>query len=337
MRGKLVLHRLLERQLKKYLKGGSPDELAPFLAAVDAAYSDLDHDKKFIEKTLEISLKELDGLNFSLQQKQTELEGAFKTILESIEYATRLQKAQLPDINQVKKRFADFDVYWQPRDQIGGDFWWVTPVGPSGKFNVITVDCTGHGVPGAMLALLASNLLGRLYSVRADRSPAEVLQKLDELMRLGLHQEGDGVAGNDGCDAAIVEIDTSAQKIIYSGCGIDLYVVNHDGKTERYLSSNLSLGYPTPLNAVPTQLEINIEPEQILVMSSDGIFDQIGMTPGGRKMSFGANRFIPALQRSAGNGCNPLIQGVIGDMKQWQGSERTRDDLMMLAFSLAQH
>jgi len=78
------LHRLLARQLKKYLKEGNSDELAPFLAAVDAAYTDLDHDKKFIEKTLEISLKELDGLNASLQQKQKELEDAFKTILESI-------------------------------------------------------------------------------------------------------------------------------------------------------------------------------------------------------------------------------------------------------------
>ena len=331
------MHRLLERQLKKYLKGVSPDELTPFLAAVDAAYSDLDHDKKFIEKTLEISLKELDGLNTSLQKNQAELEGAFKTILESIEYATRLQKAQLPDVNEVKKRFADFDVYWHPRDQIGGDFWWVTPLGPSGKFSIIAVDCTGHGVPGAMLALLASNLLGRIYSVRAERSPAEVLQKLDELMRLGLHQNNNEAAGNDGCDAAIVQIDLSAQKIIYAGCGIDLYVVNEGGQLERYPSTNASLGYPAPLKSDPQEVEININSSQTLVMSSDGIFDQIGFASSGRKMSFGANRFGEALQRSVGSGCAQLIHGVIQDMREWQGSERTRDDLMMLAFTLTKN
>ena len=331
------MHRLLERQLKKYLKGETPEGLAPFLSAVDAAYADLDHDKKFIEKTLEISLKELDGLNDSLQQKQTELEGAFKIILESIDYATRLQKAQLPDVDQVKKRFSDFAVHWSPRDQIGGDFWWISPIGPSGKFSIISVDCTGHGVPGAMLAILASNLLGRIYNVNAERPPAEALLKLDELMRLGLHQNIQGATGNDGCDAAFVQIDPAANKIIYAGCGIDLYVVNEEGGSQRHLSSNCSLGYPTPLNADIDELEMTVEPHQILVMSSDGIFDQIGLSASGRKMSFGANRFVDALQRSAGKGCTQLIEGVIQDMKQWQGSEHTRDDLMMLAFSLAKH
>ena len=329
------MHRLLERQLKKYLKGDIPEGLAPFLSAVDAAYSDLDHDKKFIEKTLEISIKELDGLNSSLREKQEELEGAFQTILESIEYATRLQKAQLPDVSQVRQRFADLEVFWSPRDQIGGDFWWITPIGPTGKFSVIAVDCTGHGVPGAMLALLASNLLGRIYSVRAERSPAEVLQKLDELMRIGLHQNVQPSWGNDGCDAAIVQVDTLAGKVIYAGCGIDLYAIDDEGKVDPYLSSNFSLGYPNSVEIAPKEIEVIVQTNQTLVMSSDGIFDQIGFAPSGRKMSFGANRFVESLQRSAGKGCASLVEGVIVDMKQWQGSERTRDDLMMLAFSLA--
>jgi hypothetical protein len=330
------LHRLLARQLNKYLKGGSSEELAPFLAAVDAAYSDLDHDKKFIEKTLEISLKELDGLNASLQQKQKELEDAFKTILESIDYATRLQQAQLPNIDQVKKRFSDFDVQWLPRDQIGGDFWWVSPLGPTGKFNIIAVDCTGHGVPGAMLALLASSVLSRIYGLNPDHSPADVLLKLDALMRLGLHQEGAENFGNDGCDAAIVQIDTQANKVVYAGCGIDLYLVNADGYSERFLSSNLSLGYPVALKSEPQQIEIDIEPNQILVMSSDGIIDQIGVLPDGRKMSFGVKRLMAALQRSSGEGCAHLLRGVLQEMRAWQGDGRTRDDLMILAFSLAE-
>jgi len=271
----------------------------------------------------------------SLQEKQQELEGAFQTMLESIDYATRLQKAQLPDVSQVRERLSDFAVFWSPRDQIGGDFWWVTPVGPTGKFSMIAVDCTGHGVPGAMLALLASNVLGRIYSVRAERSPAEVLQKLDELMRIGLHQNVQPAWGNDGCDAAIVQIDTSAKKIVYAGCGIDLYTLDDQGKVERYLSSNVSLGYPDSVEIAPEEIELTVEPNQILVMSSDGIFDQIGFAPSGRKMSFGANRFIEALQLSAGKGCTELVDGVVRDMKQWQGGERVRDDLMILAFSLA--
>ena len=327
------MHRLLERQLKKYLKGEIPEGLAPFLSAVDAAYSDMDHDKKFIEKTLEISLKELDALNINLQHQQKELEGALSVILDSIDYATRLQQGQLPDISLVKKRFAELEVYWQPRDQIGGDFWWVSPVSPSGKFNIIAVDCTGHGVPGAMLALLASNLLGRIYSVRADRDPAEVLMKLDELMRLGLNQKSDGSAGNDGCDAAIVQVDPNSQTIIYSGCGIDLYSVHQSGLVEKHASSNISLGYPVMPNKTPEQIVLNVEPNQILLMSSDGALDQIGISPTGRKMSLGSTRFKNILEQAPLKNCHGLIEEIIKEMNLWRGSEQVRDDLMILAFA----
>jgi len=327
------LHRLLERQLRKYLKGESPEELMPFLGAVDAAYCDLDHDKKFIENTLEISLKELDALNANLQSKQKELQSALNVILDSIDYATRLQQGQLPDIHKVKSRFSQLEVYWQPRDQIGGDFWWVSPVGPSGKFNIIAVDCTGHGVPGAMLALLASNLLGQIYSIDVDFEPVEVLMKLDELMRLGLNQKIDGSIGNDGCDAAIVQIDPNSHTIIYSGCGIDLYEIGRSGIVQRHNSSNISLGYPVLPSKAPEQIIINLEPDQVFLMSSDGILDQIGISPLGRKMSFGSTRFKIALENTLRRDCQELIENIIQEMNVWRGREQVRDDQMILAFA----
>jgi hypothetical protein len=184
-----------------------------------------------------------------------------------------------------------------------------------------------------MLALLASHLLGQIYSVNAEIEPVEVLMQLDELMRIGLHQKSDGSTGNDGCDAAIVQIAPSTNTITYSGCGIDLYRVGQSNMVERHASSNISLGYPSIPTKTPQQIVLNIEPNQILMMASDGIFDQIGTSLTGRKLSFGSTRFINSLEQTSPKNCLGLVNGVVQEMNQWRGSERVRDDLMVLAFT----
>jgi len=181
--------------------------------------------------------------------------------------------------------------------------------------------------------LLASNLLGQIYSIDVDFEPVEVLMKLDELMRLGLNQKIDGSIGNDGCDAAIVQIDPNSHTIIYSGCGIDLYEIGRSGIVQRHNSSNISLGYPVLPSKAPEQIIINLEPDQVFLMSSDGILDQIGISPLGRKMSFGSTRFKIALENTLRRDCQELIENIIQEMNVWRGREQVRDDQMILAFA----
>jgi len=285
----------------------------------------------------EIELKQLVSRNQELEarihHRTMELEAALTMIRHSIDYASRIQKAQLPNVAQIKNKFADFEVYWSPRDQIGGDFWWVSPVDETGKFSIVAVDCTGHGVPGAMLALLVSNLMVRIYDQPNEPEPKAVLIMLDKLLRSGLHQDSESSTGDDGCDAAVVQIDPVSQEVIYAGSGIDLYVLDHLGNPTRYSGSSQSLGYRNPPKKLPVQISIRMEPDQIFVITSDGIIDQVGSLSNGKKASFGSSRFKTSLQDAKGNGCSYLVKQVIDDMKKWQGNETIRDDLMLLAFS----
>ena len=89
-----------------------------------------------------------------------ELESSHRLVLDSIRYASLLQQAQLPRPIRLENRFEDIAVHWEPRDTIGGDLWWISHSSQQDKFTVCVADCSGHGVPGAMLALLAAIATG---------------------------------------------------------------------------------------------------------------------------------------------------------------------------------
>lgn len=328
------LHRLLQRQIRKHLGGEIRPELESFVQAIDAAYADMDKDKAFVERTLELSLAELLELNGTLHQQQAELSAAMHQVMESLRYASRLQRAQLPQAERLRDRFSDFSVHWSPRDTIGGDLWWVSPGDTAGRFSVVIVDCTGHGVPGAMVSLLASTSLEQIYSHREEPAPAAALLALDRVIRRGLNQDKPGATGEDGCDAAILQIDSASAEIHFAGSRIDLFCVSPNQPIEQIVAGRDSLGYPGDVLQPPQQHTRKIVPEQILVMASDGLFDQIGLASTGRRRSFGVARLIRVLEELESRSCVAAIEAIDQALQNWQGTENRRDDVTVLAFSL---
>jgi hypothetical protein len=327
-------HRLLQRQIRKHLGGEIRPELVGFVQAVDAAYADMDKDKAFVERTLELSLGELLDLNGTLHRQQAELSAAMHQVMESLRYASRLQRAQLPHAERLCDRFADFSVHWSPRDTIGGDLWWVSPGDAAGRFSVVIVDCTGHGVPGAMVSLLASTSLEQIYSHHEEPAPAAALRALDRVIRRGLNQDKPGATGEDGCDAAIVQIDPAAAEIHFAGSRIDLFCVSPNRAIERIGGGRDSLGYPGESLRPPQQHTRPLAPEQMLVMASDGLFDQIGLASTGRRRSFGVARLIRVLEQLESQSCVAAIEAIDQALNAWQGAENRRDDVTVLAFAL---
>lgn len=85
-------------------------------------------------------------------------------MVDSIRYASRLQRAQLPRMQRIEKHFSSFHAIWEPRDTIGGDVWWASLPDHEGRIVVAVADSTGHGVPGAMLSVLISTSLERMFA-----------------------------------------------------------------------------------------------------------------------------------------------------------------------------
>ena len=327
-------HRLLQRQVRKHLGGEAAPELAPFLQAVNDAYTGMDEDKALVERTLDLSSHELVQASQAIQQQQAELKIAMEQVMDSLRYASRLQKAQLPQAERFEKRFSDFSVVWLPRDTIGGDLWWISPGDKEGRFSIALVDCTGHGVPGAMLSLLASTSLEQIYGHAKEPAPDAALERLDQAMRHGLNQDKQGAEGNDGCDAAIFQIDPRAGKAYFSGCRIDLFCVDVGDGVTRIGSNRFSLGYSDAMPHFPVMHEVDMDAQRMFVMSTDGLVDQVGLRAEGGLRSFGSTRLMRCLSQHAELGCVATTNALMDSMTEWQGTQERRDDLSILAFKL---
>ena len=256
---------------------------------------------------------------------------SLSVIMESIQYARLLQQGQMPDIRKIKGPFDAIDIAWQPRDLIGGDIWW-THTSPDGSFTLALVDCTGHGVPGAMLSVLAISTLERIYAQDPDTGPAAALSALDAGMRASLHQAGEDKASDDGCDAAIIRIAPDGKSLKYAGAKIDLFQ-RHNDEVIRHRGTRISLGYLRPPSHSPEEQTIALSRGDLLLMVTDGVTDQPGSHPERRK-SFGNQRIQHLLATPSVASAEASRQAVLSALQAWQGEARRRDDVSIVSLGM---
>ncbi len=270
-----------------------------------------------------------------LAEQHEELEETHQIVIGSVNYASRLQRSQLPRSHRVEGRFRSLGVVWEPRDTIGGDLWWISSSQHGGPFSLAVADCTGHGVPGAMLSLLVSNSLERIYSADPDVRPANALMSLDYLVRTGLNQDAEDSESDDGCDAAIVRIDRDTRQMEFAGAKLGLFHLSADGAVYRYAGSRASLGYRQPPDEedLPVSQTIDYLPGDVFVIVTDGFTDQ----PGGDKatpVAFGYRRIEQLLSSMRGQSADQISQRLREAFKHWQGTRQRRDDVTVVVFSL---
>ena len=253
---------------------------------------------------------------------------SLSVIMESIQYARLLQQGQMPDIAKLSGPFRSIDIAWQPRDLIGGDIWW-TYKGADGSFTLALVDCTGHGVPGAMLSVLVISTLARVYAQEPSIRPADALKALDAGMRESLHKAGEDKASDDGCDAAIIRIAPDGRELIYAGAKIDLFH-RRGHEVMQHRATRISLGYLKPPVEAPEEHLIALAEGDLLVMVTDGVTDQIGSDPERRK-SFGNRRIQRTLADSSVKTASDARHALLAALADWQGKDRRRDDVSVVS------
>lgn len=257
---------------------------------------------------------------------------SLSVILESIQYASLLQQGQLPDPRLLRGPFASLDVIWQPRDVIGGDIWWAS-LQADGSFVLALADCTGHGVPGAMLSVLVISTLERIFANDPGADPSTALMALDDTMRRSLRQLEEDKGNDDGCDAAIVRIDPSQQTLSYAGAKVDLFSVSGAAPVQHCRAARVSLGYRQPPAQAPELHRFRYTKGDQLVMVTDGLTDQIG-SDGGARRAFGNKRLQATLETLRGGPATAITHGLLGALQRWQGHEERRDDLTIVSIVL---
>lgn len=280
-------------------------------------------------------LAELREAQAKLLERNAAVERANAMILSGIRYARRIQEGMLPAPQALEGLIAESAVWWEPLQSVGGDFYWMQRRGDLAV--LIVADCTGHGVPGAFMTLVAAaevdQLLARSPAGRLD--PAALLQELDRRVRQRLRQEaGDGErplgeASDDGLEAAVCVYDSRRRELDYAGAGIGL-LVQADGRVERIRPSRGALGYRTlPAPAVLEVHRLAVRPGDAFILHTDGVTDQVGGSP---RRVFGRRRLAEALAARAGLSLQAQIVEIRACLEAYRDGEQPRDDVTLLAF-----
>ena len=273
-------------------------------------------------------------LEAKVQERTQELSAKHELVVSSVNYASRLQRGQLPRQIRTEGRFKSFASIWEPRDTIGGDLYWLSSSQQSGPFVLAVADCTGHGVPGAMLSLLVSNSLERIYAIDTAEDPAAALMSLDHYVRTGLNQDRAGSESDDGCDAAVLRIDRDKNTIEFAGAKLGLFQVNAQGVLTRHQAARCSLGYQDVVVEAdkPVVKKISYQSGDVFTVVTDGFTDQIGGSTG--KTSFGYRRLEDILKANYKASAEEITVAMRNEFAAWQGTNARRDDVTAVVFRL---
>src|SRR6056297_3041365 len=153
-----------------------------------------------------------------------------RELLASIKYASFIQKAILPEFNYLDKVLHEYFIFHLPRDIVSGDFYYCTRV--EDHIIVAAGDCTGHGVPGALMSIMGASFLNDIISGRGPWKASRILNLLRERVMKALHQTGEDEENKDAIDMALVVFNEETGELEYAGANNPLYHVRKGTLTE---------------------------------------------------------------------------------------------------------
>ncbi|MEO6884334.1 MAG: SpoIIE family protein phosphatase [Bacteroidia bacterium] len=250
-----------------------------------------------------------------------------KDMLDSIQYASRIQAAILPDIEKIKNKFNDAFVLYQPKDVVSGDYYFFHTKGK--KVFVAAVDCTGHGVPGALMSVIANSILKEVIVKKGIEEPSEILYALDEELFLALNKQNNDIT-NDGMDVSMGVFDFEKNIFSYSGAFRPLLIVR-DSDIIELESNRYPIGFYADLEKKFSSIEIEIKPNDSFYFFTDGYCDQFG---GEKKKKFNRKRFKELLLSAQSMEMNEQESFLQYALLNWRQEEPQVDDVLVLGIKI---
>jgi len=255
---------------------------------------------------------------------ELEIQNKNKKITESINYAKRIQNAILPNNRIINKALPDSFILYKPRDVVSGDFPWFVQI--KDDIFIAAVDCTGHGVPGALLSLIGYFLLNDIVRSRKITEPGKILDLLDEGVTTTLRQDEDSTT-KDGMDIALCKINIADGEVEYAGAHRPLYVMK-GGAMEEVKGNKFPIGggiYKNQTNF--TNTKVKLDKGDSIYFSSDGFPDQFGGTDG-RK--FGPKKTREIIERIHKLPMKEAVDIFDSEWESWRGETKQTDDVLLI-------
>ena len=264
-----------------------------------------------------------------VRERTRELAETNRKIMDSIDYAKRLQESILATRAELAAAFRDYFILWQPRDVVGGDFYWLRRLDDD-RVLFAVADCTGHGVPGALMTMAVNLALHHIVD-QNHTEPAEILAELNHQIKAALHRNDSGEMTDDGLDIGICRIDRN-QRLIFAGARISLYIGREDEVT-RIKGDNKSLGYRQSADTLTFDVhEWAIRPGDRFYMTTDGYLDQNG---GEKDLPFGRNRLSEVIARQDGVSLADQETAFAAALREYMHGEAQRDDITIVGFTVS--
>lgn len=262
-----------------------------------------------------------------LEETHQEMADAHRKIGASIDYASLIQKAILPDRQMRQFLGEHHSVVWRPRDVVGGDFY-VFQTTEAGCLLGI-VDCAGHGVPGALMTMLMRAAIDHATSDVGITDPAALLHSIDATLRSMLNEDITGSRVATNADVGLVYIDNQGDIMRFAGAKIGLYA-SDGNEVIKYKASRRALGDRRVGEYENIELPAT---GWTYYMTTDGFLDQAG---GNKQFGFGNRRFESLLRDNAGLSLSEQASAFVEALNDYMGDQPQRDDITLLAFRFDQ-
>jgi serine phosphatase RsbU (regulator of sigma subunit) len=283
-----------------------------------------DQNRKLIE-----SLKEA---NQTLEQKVIErtqkIEAQNREITCSMHYASRIQHALLPPVEDLKKLLPAYFVLSKPRDIVSGDYYWLAS--KDEKVIIAVADCTGHGIPGAFMSILGVAFLNEIVNKAVTIRANEILNQLCGQVIKSLHQTGKSDETRDGMEMGLCVIDFGKNKLQYSGAFRPLYLIR-DNELKELKGDNMPIGIYEQEDQSFSNSEILFKKNDIIYLFTDGYVDQLG---GGERKTFRSENFKKLLIDIHNKPMHEQKKALEKKYEEWRGEIDQVDDILIVGIRM---
>ncbi len=285
--------------------------------------------KLVLENTVKERTSEIVKQSEEIQKQKDIVEIKNKDITDSINYAKRIQDTILPPDNEIKRLLPESFILFLPKDILSGDFYWVDEIDDT--VLVAAVDCTGHGVPGALMSIVGNNILSQSINEHRLSKPSAILDELNKGVTNTLRQKNEESKVKDGMDIVLLSLDKKTNKVAWAGANNPIYHI-------RSGTLNETKGNKFPIGIfIGEELkhfdnhEMEVQKGDTFYLFTDGYADQFG-GPKGKKFKY--NQFKTTLLQIQHLSMEEQRIQLLKTIRSWQGENEQVDDILVIGIKI---
>jgi len=250
-----------------------------------------------------------------------------KEIKDSIFYAQRIQQNSLQSEEYIKSVFNKNFVMYKPKDIVSGDFYFFFQ-DEDNKYAIV-VDCTGHGVPGAMMSMVANSIIKEVLLNKKAKAVSQILYELDKELFKSINSYSNGIS-SDGMDAAVISINKRTNRLHFAGAFRPMIIIRN-GRVIELKASRFPLGFYNDVEKIFEEHVILLQPDDNLYMFTDGFIDQFG---GRDNKKLNKRNFKELLITAAELAIDEQEAFLEYSLNNWKQEEEQTDDVLVVGIKV---